>query len=171
MVPRGLQDSEEDVCAAAARAARLVTKRFLPLSWRVGGTVMDADELSSRRTHGGETGCTAAAGHSEVRAKAVMEEASSGISAPVRKQHSTGRRRERGAEGGAAESSGGGGDAGVEERVEENEKEIFHLVWKALGALHQDSACVEVRRGEERYEQKKDKTIVSVFPGVSEFSC
>ncbi|CAM9122963.1 unnamed protein product [Sphacelaria rigidula] len=114
---------EEDVCAAAARAARLVTKRFLPLSWRVGGTVMDADELSSRRTHGGETGCTAAAGHSE--------------------QHSTGRRRERGAEGGAAESSGGGGDAGVEERVEENEKEIFHLVWKALGALHQDSACVE----------------------------
>lgn len=30
--PRGLTDSAEDVCAAAARAVRLVMKRFLPSS-------------------------------------------------------------------------------------------------------------------------------------------
>lgn len=165
VVPRGLQDSEEDVCAAAARAARLVTKRFLPLSWRVRGTVTNADELSSSRMNADETECISAAGHYEVIAEAGMEQASGGISAAARKRHSSGRRCVRGAEEGAVESGEGGGGAGVEERVEEKEKEVFHLVWKALGALHQDSACVEVRGGGEgRNTNKRRISVSSAFP-------
>lgn len=110
VVPSGLRDQEEDVCAAAARAARLVTKRFLPLSWRM--------PTNGEARRGTSPASSAGSGN-------------------------------RGSSGGSdtAGSRDSGGNARRENKQEE-EEEVFDLVWKALGALHKHSACVEVRRKE-----------------------
>ena len=50
--PRGLADSAEDVCAAAARAVRLVMKRFLPSSSSPGAPEAPPSPVTQSRDGG-----------------------------------------------------------------------------------------------------------------------
>lgn len=114
--PRGLSDPAEDVCAAAARAVRLVMRRFLsPV-----GTL----EAPKARTGGGapQSGDSGGGGSASVAEGTVLAaEVERGAPAFARDR-------------GGGTTGGGGGGGG----------DVFDLVWKALEDLDQDSACVEV---------------------------
>lgn len=118
---KGLGDREEDVCAAAARAVRLVTKRFLRLPW-----------LAATGDEGVRTGSKRYTAKPSITGGYITD---GRRGQDVVAKHQCGVRRAAGARI----------PLNVVGKAEAEEDKVFDLVWKALGALHRDSACVEVR--------------------------
>lgn len=127
--PRGLSDSAEDVCAAAARAVRLVMRRFL--------SSLDAPEAPpTPPVMGAEAGDDRVVGGGEVQ---VALAAAAGLRREETPPSNAAKKAEEDQEGGGgvlrSTGSNGGGEG------------VFDLVWKAFEDLDQESACVEVRLG------------------------
>ncbi|CAM9732253.1 unnamed protein product, partial [Scytosiphon promiscuus] len=116
--PGGLSDPAEDVCAAAARAVRIVMRRFLsPIE------ALEVPDLRNNKRAGrSDNGVGGGAVESGVAA------ASAGGQVP---------RVFKGASGFAGGREEGTTGSGVDG------EEVFDLVWNALEDLDQESACVE----------------------------
>lgn len=125
VAPKGLADPAEDVCAAAGRVLRLVTQRFLPPPAPIGPPALRKGTCATDRTGytREEEGNDGGNGEDVMLAVGRRDRGA--------RRRGTGKKREPRRGGGG---DGRSGDVGV-----------FDLVWKALGALHQDSACIEVR--------------------------